>query len=197
MNPKRKHLIVFSCLLLAIGTSAIYSSVTRHPFVDFDDQYYVVNNAVIHEGLSWEVFVWSFNAGYAQNWHPLTWLSHALDCQLYGLHSSGHHLTNLVLHVMNVVILFLLLLRVTGSMGRSFLVVCLVRSSIPKRGDRGVGSRTQKRFEHAIFPACAWRLRMVRAHSEPQAVPRRGLAVRLGAGIEADGNHSSFRTSVA
>ena len=125
MNPKRKHLIVFSCLLLAIGTSAIYSSVTRHPFVDFDDQYYVVNNAVIHEGLSWKVFVWSFNAGYAQNWHPLTWLSHALDCQLYGLHSSGHHLTNLVLHVMNVVILFLLLLRVTGSMGRSFLVAAL------------------------------------------------------------------------
>ncbi len=125
MNPKRKHLIVFSCLLLAIGTSAIYSSVTHHPFVDFDDQYYVVNNAVIHGGLSWKVFVWSFNAGYAQNWHPLTWLSHALDCQLYGLHSSGHHLTNLVLHVMNVVILFLLLLRVTGSMGRSFLVAAL------------------------------------------------------------------------
>ena len=125
MNPKRKHLIVFSCLLLAIGTSAIYSSVAYHPFVDFDDQYYVVNNAVIHGGLSWKVFIWSFNAGYAQNWHPLTWLSHALDCQLYGLHSSGHHLTNLLLHVLNVVILFLLLLRVTGSVGRSFLVAAL------------------------------------------------------------------------
>ena len=122
MNVKRKRLIVFSCLLLIIGTSAVYRSVTHDPFVDFDDQYYVVNNAIIHGGLSWKVFIWSFNAGYAQNWHPLTWLSHALDCQLYGLHSSGHHLTNLVLHVLNVVILFLLLLRVTDAIGRSFFV---------------------------------------------------------------------------
>jgi hypothetical protein len=125
MNAKRKRLIFFSCLLLIIGTSAVYSSVVHDPFIDFDDQYYVVNNAVIHGGLSWKVFIWSFNAGYAQNWHPLTWLSHALDCQLYGLRSSGHHLTNLVLHVLNVVILFLLLLRVTDSIGRSFLVAAL------------------------------------------------------------------------
>jgi protein O-mannosyl-transferase len=122
---KRKRLIVFSCLLLAIGTSAIYGSVTRYPFVDFDDQYYVVANPAIQAGLNWKVVIWSFNAGYAQNWHPLTWLSHALDCQLYGLHSSGHHLTNLLLHVLNVVILFLLLLRVSGSIGRSFLVAAL------------------------------------------------------------------------
>ena len=125
MPSKRKQLIVFASLLLAVATFAIYSSVRHDPFIDFDDQYYVVNNAVIHEGLSWKVFVWSFNAGYAQNWHPLTWLSHALDCQLYGLHSSGHHLNNLVLHVLNVVILFLLLLRVAGSIGRSFLVAAL------------------------------------------------------------------------
>jgi tetratricopeptide (TPR) repeat protein len=112
-------------VLLAIGTSALYSSVAHHPFVDFDDQYYVTNNAVIHAGLNWKAFVWSFNAGYAQNWHPLTWISHALDCQLYGLNSAGHHLTNLGLHVLNVVILFLLLLWVTRAMGRSLLVAAL------------------------------------------------------------------------
>jgi hypothetical protein len=125
MDRRRKHLIIVSCLLLAIGTSALYSSVSRHPFVDFDDQYYVTNNAILHAGLNWKVFIWSFNAGYAQNWHPLTWLSHALDCQLYGLNPAGHHFTNLVLHVVNVVILFLLLLRATGAMGRSLLVAAL------------------------------------------------------------------------
>jgi tetratricopeptide (TPR) repeat protein len=125
MDRKRTHLLVLSCLLLALGTSALYSSVAHHPFVDFDDQYYVTQNEHVQAGLSWKTFLWSFNAGYAQNWHPLTWLSHALDCQLYGLNPAGHHLTNLALHVLNVVILFLLLQWATGAMGRSLLVAAL------------------------------------------------------------------------
>ena len=125
MDRKRKHLIVFSCLLLALGTSAIYSSVVRHPFIDFDDQYYITNNGPVQAGLTWQTFIWSFNAGYAQNWHPLTWLSHALDCQLYGLNPAGHHLTSVLFHSLNVVILFLLLLWSTRAMGRSLLVAAL------------------------------------------------------------------------
>jgi tetratricopeptide (TPR) repeat protein len=125
MDRRRKHVIIVSCLFLALGTSALYSSVAHHPFIDFDDQYYVTNNAILHAGLNWKVFIWSFNAGYAQNWHPLTWCSHALDCQLYGLNPAGHHLTNVVLHVLNVVILFLLLRRATGAMGRSLFVAAL------------------------------------------------------------------------
>jgi protein O-mannosyl-transferase len=125
MDRRGKRLIIVSCLFLVIGTAALYSPVVRHPFVDFDDQYYVTNNAVIHAGLSWKVFLWSFNAGYAQNWHPLTWLSHALDCQLYGLKPAGHHVTNLLLHVLDVAILFLVLLYATGAMGRSLFVAAL------------------------------------------------------------------------
>src|SRR5580704_1834594 len=125
MDRRGKRLIIVSCLFLVIGTAALYSPVVRHPFVDFDDQYYVTNNAVIHAGLSWKVFLWSFNAGYAQNWHPLTWLSHALDCQLYGLKPAGHHVNNVLLHVLDVVILFLLLLYATGAMGRSLFVAAL------------------------------------------------------------------------
>lgn len=125
MDRKQKHFIVFSCLLLAIATSAIYSSVARHPFVDFDDQYYVTQNEHVQSGLTWQTFIWSFNAGYAQNWHPLTWLSHALDYQLYGLNPAGHHLTNVLFHSLNVVLLFLLLLWATRAMGRSFLVAAL------------------------------------------------------------------------
>jgi len=125
MDRRGKRLIIVSCLFLVVVTLALYSPVVRHPFVDFDDQYYVTNNAVIQAGLSWKVFLWSFNAGYAQNWHPLTWLSHALDCQLYGLKPAGHHVTNLLLHVLDVVILFLLLLYATGAMGRSLFVAAL------------------------------------------------------------------------
>jgi tetratricopeptide (TPR) repeat protein len=122
---KQNYSAVFLCLVLAAGTWIIYSPVAHHPFVDFDDQYYVTQNVHVQAGLSWQTFVWSFNAGYAQNWHPLTWLSHALDCQLYGLNPAGHHLTNIFFHVLNVVILFLLLLRATGAMWRGLLVAAL------------------------------------------------------------------------
>jgi Flp pilus assembly protein TadD len=122
---KQNYSAVFLCLVLAAGTWIIYSPVAHHPFVDFDDQYYVTQNVHVQAGLSWQTFVWSFNAGYAQNWHPLTWLSHALDCQLYGLNPAGHHLTNVFFHVLNVVILFLLLLRATGAMWRGLLVAAL------------------------------------------------------------------------
>ncbi len=125
MARKHQHLAVFSCLLLVIGTTAIYSGVARHPFIDFDDQYYITQNEHVQAGLTWQTFIWSFNAGYAQNWHPLTWLSHALDCQLYGLNPAGHHLTNVLFHTVNVVILFLLLLWATGALGRSLLVSAL------------------------------------------------------------------------
>jgi protein O-mannosyl-transferase len=122
IRAKQNYSAVFLSLTLAAATWAIYSPVAHHPFVDFDDQYYVTQNAHVQAGLSWQTFIWSFNAGYAQNWHPLTWLSHALDCQLYGLNPAGHHLTNVAFHVLNVVILFFLLLWATGALWRSLLV---------------------------------------------------------------------------
>ena len=125
IRAKQNYSGVFLSLTLAAATWAIYSPVAHHPFVDFDDQYYVTQNAHVQAGLRWQTFVWSFNAGYAQNWHPLTWLSHALDYQLYGLNPVGHHLTNVAFHVLNVVILFFLLLWATGAMWRSLLVAAL------------------------------------------------------------------------
>src|SRR5579863_9720722 len=75
--------------------------------------------------LGWDTVVWAVRSTEASNWHPLTWLSHALDCTLYGLNPAGHHFTNVLLHALNVVLLFLLLLRVTGAVGRSLLVAAL------------------------------------------------------------------------
>jgi tetratricopeptide (TPR) repeat protein len=114
-----------SCLFLVVATAAIYGQLAHHSFINYDDQDYVTRNAHVQAGLSWQTFTWALTATDADNWHPLTWISHALDFQLYGLNAPGHHLTSLFFHVLNVVILFLLLLRVTGAMGRSLLVAAL------------------------------------------------------------------------
>jgi len=95
---------------------------TRNGFVSVDDPQYITQNPRVTAGLTWPGLVWALGAGYASNWHPLTWLSHMLDCDLYGLHPAGHHLTNLLLHTANTLVLFLLLRGLTGAFWRSALV---------------------------------------------------------------------------
>jgi len=112
-------------LLLAIATVALYYPVNHHQFVSYDDDIYVTNNWHIKYGLSWKGVKWAFTDSYGDNWHPLTWLSHGVDCQLFFLNSGRHHATNLLLHTMNAVLLFWVLLRATGYTGRSFMVAAL------------------------------------------------------------------------
>ncbi len=112
------------CLALSLTTLALYLPALRYDFLGFDDQEYVTENPHVRAGLTSQGLIWAF--GYhASNWHPLTWLSHMLDCQLYGLHPAGHHLTNMVLHTGCTVLLFLLLSRMTGSLWRSAFVATL------------------------------------------------------------------------
>jgi protein O-mannosyl-transferase len=113
------------CLLLVALTGALYSPVKSHPFINFDDDSYITNNSHVRAGLTWSTFVWAWTATDSSNWHPLTWLSHALDCQLYGLNPAGHHLTSVLLHCLNVGLLFFLLVRITGKTGRSGMVAAL------------------------------------------------------------------------
>jgi len=103
----------------------LYGPTLGHGFVNLDDDAYVVENAALAEGLTWDAVVWSFTAFHSANWHPLTWLSHALDVSLFGFHPGGHHLTNTVLHGLNVVLVFLLLLRLAGRAGPAFVVAAL------------------------------------------------------------------------
>jgi len=124
LSARRKQTLV-SCILLAVVTAAVYSPVARNPFTDYDDTIYVTNNLHVQAGLTWKTLAWAWTTTEAENWHPLTWLSHALDWQLFGLSPAGHHLTSLLLHVLNVLLLFLLLVRVTGATGRSLLVAAL------------------------------------------------------------------------
>ncbi len=93
--------------------------------MNFDDQAYVVENAQIQQGLTVQTVKWAFTSAYASNWHPLTWLSHALDFRLFGLNPAGHHFTSLLLHIFNVVLLFLILVRATKATKRSLLVAAI------------------------------------------------------------------------
>ena len=118
---KRNALICFFLLAL---TFLAYYQVYTFQFVNYDDPDYVASNAHVQAGLSWSGIKWAFCNSYASNWHPLTWLSHMLDCQFFGLHPAGHHLTSLLIHAANSALLFLLFLRMTGATWRSaFLAV--------------------------------------------------------------------------
>jgi regulator of sirC expression with transglutaminase-like and TPR domain len=112
-------------LVLVVAAVALYLPVLHHPFLNYDDDDYVTTNPKVQAGLTADTVTWAFTTYHAANWHPVTWLSHALDAQLYELAPSGHHATNLLLHVLNVVLLFWVLVSATGHLGRSALVAAL------------------------------------------------------------------------
>ena len=103
-RPARTSLIYL--VLLVVASVATYYPVRNHPFLHFDDSKYVTANPEVQAGLSGSTVEWAFTTYYASNWHPLTWLSHALDCQMFGLDPAGPHEINLLLHVVNVLLLF-------------------------------------------------------------------------------------------
>ena len=113
------------CVLLAGATIALYSPVIGYPFIVLDDHDYVAANIHVHGGLSWSTVKWAFTSFTAANWHPLTWLSHSLDYQLFALNPAGHHLDSVLIHTLNAVILFLLLAWMTKRVGPSLLVAAL------------------------------------------------------------------------
>jgi len=120
----RKRTALIS-LLLALTTVGLYAPSFRHSFINYDDDAYVILNSHVNGGLSWQGVRWALTTNTQGNWHPLTWISHALDCQLFGLNAGGHHLTSVLLHALNVVLVFLLLTKVTAARGRSLLVAAL------------------------------------------------------------------------
>jgi protein O-mannosyl-transferase len=112
-------------LLLALTTLLVYLPVTRNGFVNFDDQVYVTENHQVQAGLTWDSIHWAFTSFDAANWHPVTWLSHMLDCELFGLNPAAHHLVNALFHSANAALLFILLRRLTRLAWPSLLVAAL------------------------------------------------------------------------
>jgi len=121
-----KAIKIIICVLLVAITASVYWQVNNYPFIyTYDDQHYVTKNDHVLQGMTIQNIIWSFTATEAGFWHPLTWLSLLLDRQLYGLNAGGYHLTNLFLHLINTILLFLLLNRMTGALWRSAFVAAL------------------------------------------------------------------------
>jgi len=112
-------------LVLAGVTFAAFAEVRHFDFVNFDDQLYVTANPHIRTGLTWAGVVWAFSSSYAANWHPLTWLSHMVDVDWFGMNAGAHHLVSLAFHLLNTVLVWLVLRRMTGSVIRSAVVAAL------------------------------------------------------------------------
>jgi tetratricopeptide (TPR) repeat protein len=112
-------------LLLALITLLAYLPVARDLFINYDDQVYVTDNRTVQNGLTWAGVKWAFTTGYASNWHPVTWLSHMLDCELFSLNAGAQHYVNVLFHAANAVLLLLLLFRLTGALWPSAFVAAL------------------------------------------------------------------------
>ncbi len=119
----RRDIMVY--LFLVGATLVVFWQVASHEFINFDDDRYVTENTHVQAGLSRESIIWAFTATDVSNWHPLTWLSHMLDYQLYGMNPKGHHLTNVFFHLANTIFLFLILKWMTGALWRSTFVAAL------------------------------------------------------------------------
>ena len=122
-----KYRDVWGCLFLVAITLAVYWSVQDYDFVNFDDAVYVSENPHIQDGLTLKSVMWAFSFSGKEDtyWHPVTWLSHALDCQLYGLQPGKHHLTNLIFHIANSLLLFIVFKWMTGAFWRSAFVATI------------------------------------------------------------------------
>jgi tetratricopeptide (TPR) repeat protein len=101
-------------LLLALVTLLVYMPVAHHTFVLYDDGDYITENLIVQNGLTWAGIKWAFATSHSANWHPLTWISHMADCQMFGLNAGGHHCVSALFHAVNAALLFVLLLRLTS-----------------------------------------------------------------------------------
>jgi Flp pilus assembly protein TadD len=119
----RVHLAI--CALLAVAVLVIYWQTLDFMFTNYDDQIYVTENAHVQAGLTVDSAKWAFTSLSGSNWHPLTWLSHMLDWQMYGNQPGLHHLTNVLIHLLNAILLFLVLSRIAGSVWCSAFVAAL------------------------------------------------------------------------
>lgn len=122
MTSRNKFLF---CLFISLLTVAVYWQIQGHDFIILDDPSYIYNNNHVTKGLNIESVEWAFTQSHVANWHPITWISHILDYEFYELEPGGHHRTNLIFHTANAILLFLVLMRMTGGFWQSVVVATL------------------------------------------------------------------------
>jgi len=113
------------CVLLIVATLGVYWQIKTHDFIGYDDDKYVYQNRHVSQGLSKESIIWAFRSTHASNWHPITWLSHMLDVELFGMNAGAHHLTNLFFHILNSLLLFIVFRKMTLRVWQSGFVALL------------------------------------------------------------------------
>jgi tetratricopeptide (TPR) repeat protein len=124
-DKKDYRIVLFVALSLILVIVFVYMKVQKFDFVGFDDELYVTQNYHVQKGISLEGIKWAFTTFHSANWHPLTWLSHMLDCELYGLNPAGHHWTSVEFHIANTLLLFFILFKMTGALWQSAFVAAL------------------------------------------------------------------------
>jgi hypothetical protein len=125
-SPLSRWTVSVVCALLLLSVALVFCQTVQSDFIQYDDEDYVCGNPPVAHGFTTQGIVWAFTHFHSNNWHPLTWLSHMLDCQLYGLkHPGGHHLTNVLLHAISAILLFLVLREMTGDLWPSAFVASL------------------------------------------------------------------------
>jgi len=133
-SPDGKWTVPGVCVLLTVAVFLVFGQTFRHGFVNYDDDQYVYDNPQVAQGLTLRGIAWAFATSYSAYWHPLTWLSHMLDCQLWGLNAGGHHLTNVIIHAANAMLLFMVLRRMMGLRSEAS------PPQVGLRPDKGVGA---------------------------------------------------------
>ena len=123
MTDNKKTLII--AVIITGLCAMVYAQTTGFDFINIDDRAYVWENRAVQSGLNSQSIAWAITSFYSANWHPLTWLSHMLDAQLFGPWAGGHHLTNAVLHTINSLLVFFVFRKMTGAMWRSAFVALL------------------------------------------------------------------------
>ncbi len=125
MRLSQKHIVFFISAALVIATLVAYEPIRHNGFVNYDDNGYITENPNVKGGITQQSIKWAFTKPYAANWHPLTWLSHMLDCELFGLHPLGHHSVSVLIHIVNALLLFWILNSITGSMWASAFIAAV------------------------------------------------------------------------
>ncbi|MGZ4972121.1 MAG: tetratricopeptide repeat protein [Limisphaerales bacterium] len=122
-QPKSKTISI--CLGLALAVLGVFSPALKCDFTNYDDPSYITDNPHIQQGITAESLKWAFTSGHASIWHPLTWISHMLDVQIYGLNPTGHHLTNVLIHAASTALMFLVVRRMTGALWASAFIAAM------------------------------------------------------------------------
>jgi Flp pilus assembly protein TadD len=125
MDGRKKLAAALACLALVASVFAVYWQVRDHEFVNYDDLDYVVDNPHVRSGLTWKSVVWVFTHSHASNWHPVTWISHMIDYEIFGRAPRGHHMVSVAFHALNAALLFLALRSMTGAFWRCLIVAAL------------------------------------------------------------------------